>query len=87
MRGMGNLTRAAYANQRMTLSEKLRQSKKSKRNTMIALRGQSTVACFHHSCFDKGVWRCLTEDVGVWEHATLLFCARGLTLEVRGKGD
>ena len=27
MRGMGNLTRAAYANQRMTLLVKLRQSK------------------------------------------------------------
>ena len=21
------------------------------------------MACFHHSCFVKGVWRCLTEDV------------------------
>ena len=27
MRGVGNLTRAAYANQRMTLNLKLRQSK------------------------------------------------------------
>ena len=43
---MGNLTRAAYANQRMTLYGKLRQSKRSKRNTMIALRGQSTWRVF-----------------------------------------
>ena len=41
MCGVGNLTRAAYANQRMTLARKLRQSIKSKRNTMIALREQS----------------------------------------------
>ena len=33
---------------------------KMKRNTMIALRGAIHVACFHHSCFIKGVWRCLT---------------------------
>ena len=46
MCGMGNLTRAAYANQRMTLNLKLRQSKKSKRNTMVALRGAIHVACF-----------------------------------------
>ena len=46
MRGMGNLTRAAYANQRMTLNLKLRQSKKSKRNTIVALRGALHVACF-----------------------------------------
>jgi len=44
---------------------------------MIALRGAIHVACFHHSCFVKGVWRCLTEDVDVWKHATLLFCALG----------
>ena len=39
MYGVRKLTRAAYANQRMTLARKLRQSIKSKRNTMIALRG------------------------------------------------
>ena len=46
MCGVGNLTRATYANQRMTLNLKLRQSKKSKRNTMVALRGAIHVACF-----------------------------------------
>ena len=75
MCGMGNLTRAAYANQRMTLSEKLRQSIVVKRNTMIALRGAIHSGVFHHSCFTTGVWRCLSEDVDVMEHATLLFCA------------
>ena len=61
LRGMGNLTRAAYANQRMTLYRKLRQSKRTKRNTMIALRGAIHVACFHHSCFVSGSYRCLTK--------------------------
>ena len=28
------------------------------------------MACFYHSCFDKGVWRCLLADVSVWGHAT-----------------
>ena len=37
MRGVGNLTRAAYANQRMTLVLKVRQTNE-KRNTVIALR-------------------------------------------------
>ena len=45
MCGMGNLTRAAYANQRMTLVLKVRQNKR-KRNTVIALRGAIHVACF-----------------------------------------
>ena len=42
---MGNLTRAAYANQRMTLVLKVRQTNE-KRNTVIALRGAIHVACF-----------------------------------------
>ena len=46
MCGVRKLTHTAYANQRMTLNLKLRQSKKSKRNTMIALRGQSTWRVF-----------------------------------------
>ena len=46
MCGVRKLTRAAYANQRMTLVVKLRQSIKKKRNTMIALRGQSTWRVF-----------------------------------------
>ena len=41
MCGVRKLTRATYANQRMTLVVKLRQSIKKKRNTMIALREQS----------------------------------------------
>ena len=28
------------------------------------------MACFHHSCFVQGVWRCLQIDVSVWGHAT-----------------
>ena len=46
MCGGRKLTHTAYANQRMTLARKLRQSIKSKRNTMIALRGQSTWRVF-----------------------------------------
>ena len=46
MCGVGNLTRAAYANQRMTLVVKSSPKNKSKRNTVIALRGAIHVACF-----------------------------------------
>ena len=46
MRRVRKLTCAAYANQRMTLTGKLRQSIKKKRNTMIALRGLSTWRIF-----------------------------------------
>ena len=28
------------------------------------------MACFHHSCLLKGVWRCLVLNVGAWKHAT-----------------
>ena len=77
MCGVRKLTRAAYANQRMTLARKLRQSIKSKRNTVIALRGSIHVACFHHSCFDNGVWRCLLADV-VIGNTPLFFSARGI---------
>ena len=52
MCGVGNLTRAAYANQRMTLVLKVRQNKR-KRNTVIALRVKLTRGVFHHSCFLK----------------------------------
>ena len=54
MCGMGNLTRTAYANQRMTLIWKLRQSKKSKRNTMIALRGAIHSGVFTSFMFSNG---------------------------------
>ena len=46
MRGVRKLTRAAYANQRMTLSVKIAKISMSKRNTMTALRGQSTWRVF-----------------------------------------
>ena len=75
MCGVGNLTRAAYAISAYDAFCKTSPKYKMKRNTMIALRGAIHVACFHHSCFIKGVWRCLTEDVGDWERATLFFCA------------
>lgn len=48
MQWVRKLTTATYANQRMTLYGKLRQSKLSKRNTVIALRVQSTRGVFHH---------------------------------------
>ena len=44
---MGNLTRATYANQRMTLSVKLRQRfKREMRNTMSRATWVIRVACF-----------------------------------------
>ena len=44
---------------------------------MVALHGAIHVACFHHSCFDKGVWRCLLSDV-VIGNTPLFFSARGI---------
>ena len=75
MCGVGNLTRAAYANQRMTLSEKLRQSKKSKRNTMIALRGAIHVACFIIHVYSRAFGDASQKTWMFWEHATFLFSA------------
>ena len=46
MRGMGKLSRAAYANQRMTLNSEIGKISKQRRNTMVALRGAIRVACF-----------------------------------------
>ena len=43
---MGNLTRAAYANQRMTLNSEIGKISTLGRNTMVALRGAIRVACF-----------------------------------------
>ena len=43
---MGNLTRAAYANQRMTLYPEIGKISVKRRNTMVALRGAIRVACF-----------------------------------------
>ena len=70
MCGVGDLTRAAYANQRMTLYGKLRQSKDEAEYDDRATWAIH-VACFHHSYFLKGVWRYLQQDVGAWGHATL----------------
>ena len=42
------------------------------------------MACFHHSCFDKGVWRCLRTGVGDRKHATLLFCAKSVNVQGNG---
>ena len=46
MCGVRKLTRAAYANQRMTLSVKIAKISMSKRNTMTALREQFTWRVF-----------------------------------------
>ena len=69
MCGVRKLTRATYANQRMTLGRKLRQSKDEAEYDDRATWAIH-VACFHHSCFIKGVWRCLLSDVSAWGHAT-----------------
>ena len=45
------------------------------------------MACFHHSCFDKGVWRCLLADV-VIGNTPLFFSARGIVANrMREKKD
>ena len=77
MRGMGNLTRAAYANQRMTLCLKLRQSNNEEAEYDDRATWAIHVACFHHSCFFKGVWRCLRQDV-VIGNTPLFFSAQGI---------
>ena len=65
VRGVGNLTRAAYAKSAYDAQYETSPKLKSKRNTMIALRGAIHVACFHHSGLLKGVWRCLVLNVSV----------------------
>ena len=79
MCGMGNLTRAAYANQRMTLDRKL-----AKFNAKAEYDDRAT--------WSNPQWRVFIihvlarrlamplSDVGVWEHATL-FSARGIVAE------
>ena len=71
---MGNLTRAAYANQRMTLNSEIGKISKQRRNTMVALRGNPR-GVFHHSCFCLGVCRCLELDVKKWS-TSRSFCLR-----------
>ena len=73
MCGVHKLTHTAYANQRMTLDRNFAKES-SKRNTMIALRGQSTWRVFIIHVYSGRLAMPLS-DVDVWEHATLLFCA------------
>ena len=44
------------------------------------------MACFHHSCFDKGVWRCLLADV-VIGNTPLFFSARGIVVNKMRKEE
>ena len=75
MCGVRKLTRAAYANQRMTLDRK-----SAKFQDKAEYDDRATwaihVACFHHSCFFKGVWRCLRQDV-VIGNTPLFFSVQG----------
>ena len=76
MCGVRKLTRAAYANQRMTRHVKLRQSNNEEAEYDDRATWAIHVACFHHSCFFKGVWRCLRQDV-VIGNTPLFFSAQG----------
>ena len=60
----------------MTLCLKLRQSNNEEAEYDDRATWAIHVACFHHSCFDKGVWRCLLADV-VIGNAPLFFSAQG----------
>ena len=85
MRRVRKLTCAAYANQRMTLTGKLRQSIKKKRNTMIALRVQSR-GVFSSFMFLQGRLAMPSSRRGDREHATLLFRARECRFDSAEKG-
>ena len=85
MCGVRKLTRATYANQRMTLVVKLRQSIKKKRNTMIALREQSR-GVFSSFMFLQGRLAMPYNRRGDWERATLLFRARECRFDSAEKG-
>lgn len=55
---------------------------------MVALRvvfSNITCGVFCHSCFCKGVWRCLTEDVDDL-NTPLLFCRAGVVVVKRLRG-
>ena len=87
MCGVRKLTRAAYANQRMTLHVKLRQRFKAKaeyddRATWVNPRG-----VFSSFMFLQGRLAMPHMRRGDWEHATLLFCARECRIGQRGKGS
>ena len=52
---------------------------------MIALRGAIHVACFHHSCFLTGSYRCLTKT---WMHEDtphLFLCGKEVVEEYAEK--
>ena len=53
---------------------------------MIALRGVIHVACFHHSCFSTGVWRCLYQT-WVLGNTPLLLRGGGGDIERKRGGD
>ena len=74
MHAGGQPNRVQRTQQRIVATEKTSPKLKiKKRDTKVALRGQSTWRVFW-SCFLKGVWRCLLGDVSNVRHATLLFC-------------
>ena len=62
MRGVRKLTHATYANQRMTLNSEIAKISSSKAEYDDRAAWIIRVACFHHSCFRTGVWRCLELD-------------------------
>ena len=73
MCGVGNLTRAAYANQRMTLDRNFAKES-SKRNTMIALRGQSTWRVFIIHVLSKAITSASSKTWVSWTRH-FFFCA------------
>ena len=77
----GQRTRIAYD----AYSETSPKLKLQKRNTTVALRvvfSNITRGVFCHSCFCKGVWRCLRIDVGDL-NTPLLFYRAGVVVVKR----
>ena len=77
MRGVRKLTRAAYANQRMTLNSEIAKFQVVKRNTMNRAAWSNPRGAFCHSCFTTGVWRCLELDVSVQDAPRSFVCGTG----------
>ena len=76
MCGVRKLTHTAYANQRMTLDRNFAKES-SKRNTMIALRGQSTWRVFIIHVYTRAFGdACL--KTWVFGNTPLFFSARGM---------
>ena len=75
MCGVGNLTRATYATQRIVCySENFAKVEIKKRDTRVALRGYPRGVSSHHVFYRAfGDAYCRREDV---RHATLLFARR-----------